>query len=118
MIARYRQAEKKDKDRKSQISSIAYCVFWLCLSSLILDCSTLGNCSVERQKHTDLDMKKGPWQSRGRTCKQVASPEGKEARLRKPYKKPRQVIVLETQEGDSEGPTQLGHGESVTTLQG
>jgi hypothetical protein len=58
-------------------------------------------------------MKKGSWQSRSRTCKQVASPEGKEARVRKPFKKPRQVTVKETQDGDSEGPTQLGVGETV-----
>ncbi len=77
------------------------------MSSLILDCSFLGNSCVVRQKHTDLDMKKGAWQSRGRTCKQVASPEGKEERVRKPYKKPRQVLVTETQEVESEGPTQL-----------
>jgi hypothetical protein len=43
----------------------------------------------------------------------VASPEGKEARVRKPYKKPRQVTIRETQDGDSEGPTQLGVGETV-----
>ena len=58
-------------------------------------------------------MKKGPWQSRSRHCKQVASPEGKEARVRKPYKKPRQVTIRETQDGDSEGPTQLGVGETL-----
>ena len=43
----------------------------------------------------------------------MASPEGKEARVRKPYKKPRQVTIRETQDGDSEGPTQLGVGETV-----
>jgi hypothetical protein len=43
----------------------------------------------------------------------VASPEGKEARVRKPYKKPRQVTIRETQDGDSEGPTQLGVGETL-----
>ncbi len=58
-------------------------------------------------------MKKGPWQTRVRSCRQVTSPEGKEARVRKPYKKPRQVTVKETQEVDSEGPTQLGLGETV-----
>jgi hypothetical protein len=60
-----------------------------------------------------VDMKKGPWQTRVRSCRQVTSPEGKEARVRKPYKKPRQVIVKETQEVDSEAPTQLG--ETVDT---
>ncbi len=58
-------------------------------------------------------MKKGPWQSRSRHCKQVASPEGKKARVRKPYKKPRQVTIRETQDGDSEGHTQLGVGETL-----
>jgi hypothetical protein len=43
----------------------------------------------------------------------VTSPEGKEARVRKPYKKPRQVTVKETEEPDSQAPTQLGHGETV-----
>jgi hypothetical protein len=57
-------------------------------------------------------MKKGAWESRGRTCQLVASPEGTEARVRKPYKKPRQVTVIETQQ-DSEGPTQLGIGETL-----
>jgi hypothetical protein len=60
-----------------------------------------------------VDMKKGPWQTRVRSCRQVTSPEGKEARVRKPYKKPRQVIVKETQEVNSEAPTQLG--ETVDT---
>ena len=43
----------------------------------------------------------------------MTSPEGKEARVRKPYKKPRQVTVKETEEPDSQAPTQLGHGETV-----
>jgi hypothetical protein len=47
------------------------------------------------------------------TSKQVTRPEGKEARVRKPYKKPRHVTVKETQEVESEGPTQLGAGETV-----
>jgi hypothetical protein len=46
----------------------------------------------------------------------VTSPEGKEARVRKPYKKLRQVTVKETQEVDSEGPTHLGHGETVDNI--
>ena len=55
-----------------------------------------------------VDMKKGPWQTRVRSCRQVTSPEGKEARVRKPYKKPRQVTVIkETQEADSEAPTTI-----------
>ena len=42
---------------------------------------------------TDLDMKKGAWQTRGRSCRQVTSPKSKQASVRKPYKKPRQVTV-------------------------
>ncbi len=83
------------------------------LSFLILVCSTLVHCFVERQRQTDLEMKKGPWQARVRTCKQVTSPKGKEARVRKPYKKPRHVTVKESQEVESEGPTQLGVGKTV-----
>ena len=83
------------------------------LSFLIPVCSSLVHCVVETGKQTDLDMKKGPWQSRVRACRQVTSPEGKEARVRKPYKKPRQVTVKETEEADSQAPTQLGHGERV-----
>jgi hypothetical protein len=76
---RCRQAEKKDKDRRQRkVKFVQLHIVFVgrVLSSLILDCCTLGNCCVERQKHTDLDMKKGAWQSRGRTCKLVASPEG------------------------------------------
>ena len=44
----------------------------------------------------------------------MTSPQSKQASVRKPYKKPRQVTVIkETQEADSEAPTQLGHGETV-----
>ncbi len=43
----------------------------------------------------------------------MTSPEGKEARVRKPYKKPRKVTVKETQEGKSEGPKQLAIGGTV-----
>ena len=44
----------------------------------------------------------------------MTSPKSKQASVRKPYKKPRQVTVIkETQEADSETPTQLGHGETV-----
>lgn len=44
----------------------------------------------------------------------MTSPKSKQASVRKPYKKPRQVTVIkETQEADSEAPTQLGHGETV-----
>ncbi len=85
------------------------------LSFLILVCSSFVNCVIVFCKQTDLDMKKGPWQTRVRSCRKMTSPEGKEARVRvrKPYKKPRQVTVKETQEADSEAPTQLGHGETV-----
>ena len=62
---------------------------------------------------TDLDMKKGAWQTRGRSCRQVTSPPSKQASVRKPFKKPRQVTVIkETQEADSEAPTQLGDVET------
>ena len=83
------------------------------LSFLIPVFSSLVHSVVETGKQTDLDMKKGPWQSRVRACRQVTSPEGKEVRVRKPYKKPRQVTVKETEEADSQAPTQLGHGETV-----
>ncbi len=66
------------------------------LSFLILVYSILVDCVVEIRKQTDLEMKKGPWQTRVRSCRQVTAPEGKEARARKPYKKPRQVTVKET----------------------
>ncbi len=83
---------------------------------LILVCSSFVYCVGVFCKQTDLDMKKGPWQTRLRSCRQVTSPEGKEARVRKPYKKLRQVTVKETQEVDSEGPTHLGHGETVDNI--
>ena len=57
---------------------------------------------------TDLDMKKGAWQTRDRSCRQVTSPQSKQTSVRKPYKKPRQVTVIkETQEADSEAPTTI-----------
>ncbi len=52
-------------------------------------------------------MKKGQWQTRARKCRKVMSPEGKEDKVMKPYKKPRQLKAT----SDTEGPTQLGHAD-------
>ena len=58
-------------------------------------------------------MKKGAWQSRGRSCRQDASPKSKQDSVRQQYKKPRLVtVIMETQEADSEAPTQLGDGDT------
>ena len=58
-------------------------------------------------------MKKGAWQSRVRSCRQDASPKSKQDSVRQQYKKPRLVtVIMETQEADSEAPTQLGDGDT------
>jgi hypothetical protein len=49
-------------------------------------------------------MKKSQWQTRATKCRKVMSPEGKEDKVMKPYKKPRKLKAT----SDTEGPTQLG----------
>ncbi len=77
--ARYRQEEEKNKVAEKTSSSflVLPLLFVGCvLSFLILVCFYFVNCVVVFCKQTDLDMKKGPWQTRVRSCRQVTSPEG------------------------------------------